>query len=107
MIMMSGEDGSASASPSGMHSGINLTNITQGNNNYNVGGFNNQNQQNILQPLISPPNQPSYKLNITNDAGNSSIGGNPFATQAMIGLNQIPSTTNSRGNNRSGAQMSS
>ena len=29
---------------------------------------------------------------MTNDAGNSSIGGNPFATQAMIGLHQIPSS---------------
>lgn len=40
--MMSGEDGSASASPSGMHSGINLTNITTGNN-HSVNAF-NQNQ---------------------------------------------------------------
>jgi len=36
-------------------------------------------------PSISPSN---YKHNITND----SVGGNPFATQAMIALHQIQSS---------------
>ena len=34
---------------------------------------------------------------MTNDVSNNSIGGNPFATQAMIGLNQLPSSTRSNG----------
>lgn len=38
-------------------------------------------------PAISPS---LNKHNITNDAANSSIGPNPFATQAMIGLTQLP-----------------
>lgn len=65
MIMMSGEDGSASYNNSHI-------NMTQTTHNYLPIG--------PLQRGPLPAVSPSYKNNITNDAINSSIGANPFAT---------------------------
>lgn len=79
MIMMSGEDGSAS--PSGVHSIMNQTNLTQHQQNHGFG------QHPPPQFSVISPHNPN---NMTNDG---SVGGpNPFATQAMIGLNQLPSS---------------
>jgi hypothetical protein len=45
-------------------------------------------------PIVSPQNYKQNYNNVTNDAGNSSIGGgpNPFATQNQIALHQIQSS---------------
>jgi hypothetical protein len=73
---------------------MNLTNLTQGAPS---GQGQHPGQGQYLPPqftVVSPQNDFGYNPhNMTNDAGNSSIGGpNPFATQAMIGLHQIPSS---------------
>ena len=69
MIMMSGEDGSASYN----NSQINMTQMTA-KQYYQMMGSATSKQGPVA--AISP----SYKNNITNDAINSSIGPNPFAT---------------------------
>lgn len=91
MIMMSGEDGSASIS----NSQINMTQITHQNYPQMVSA--SANPARIPIPTISPQYN---KHNLTNDGANSSIGGNPFATQAMIGLNQMQSSQASQSQSR-------
>lgn len=75
MIMMSGEEGSASMT----NSQINMT------QHYPHTGSAAPFRAPV--PAISPS---INKHNMTNDAANSSIGPNPFATQAAIGLTQLP-----------------
>lgn len=75
MIMMSGEEGSASMT----NSQINMT------HQYPHGGSAAPFRGPV--PAISPS---INKHNMTNDAANSSMGPNPFATQAAIGLTQLP-----------------
>lgn len=99
MIMMSGEEGSASHSNASV---VNLTNLTQGPaSNQHAYPSHHQRTNSRGVPMehnrVTSPHAGYLNLqNTTNDGG----GPNPFATQNMVGLGQMQGSSQSHSQSR-------